>query len=531
MSQPQYFLKNKLLVIGLVIFTTTICRASRQTCRINEWCRPVENVLSAEYKFINTGRNMTWFEALDECRREGNGSQLLSLESTSEQIWVLEETVYQTIGNRSHLMNYSYNYLWHVNAHMYLYNSSHSAWANGQPLNTYGQMYEKIQTKNYINRTSCLLLDDQINRTIVVENECLGLFADININLFLVNLHCTIPYTNQAICKRATKSILNKNLEPALRKFNKLEWVQSQRDERIFYRIFNLQEKSNSWYSARLLCEEYGAALTEIEDEFEFETLRKLVISKFKMDQISTMTRDIYFVNLHRYLYDTGNWSWGGQPNFNCSFELKGLEFLSPDNCDLMLCGCLMQFNLERLDLIPGSYTSVVSLALIPTYCFKKWGNKSLKFNLNAICKKRLPLSTTAQESSRRFLSVLLLLIGLSAVTVLFLVLLFLALTRLCLARARVCHPRQCSASGDRNYASESFDAINTLSYSPYPVCVSGALDEYNAGELEMDRDLVRSSGCIEISHHQMQNNVDSACDLNHEQSRNSNTDIEDYDF
>ena len=183
-------------------------------------------------------------------------------------------------------------------------------------------------------------------------------------------------------------------------------------------------------------------------------------------------------------------------------------------------------FNQVRLDLVTGSFTS---LTLSPNYCFENWGDASSMFNRSAICKKRLPLSTTAPESSSRFLSVLLLFIGLFAVTV-FSFSSFLALTRLCLARARVCHPRQRFASGDRNYASGSFEAINTASYSPYPVCMSGALDEYNAGELERDTNLVQSGDCIERSHHQIQNNVDSACDLYHEQSRNSGTDIEDYD-
>ena len=123
----------------------------------------------------------------------------------------------------------NYNHLWHVNAHMYLYNSSHSAWANGQPLNTYGQMYEKIQTRNCINRKTCLLLD---NITFEVKDECFELFADIEMNSYLVNLHFTIPYTNQAICKRATKSILNKILESYVSLIN---WNGCNRkDERIF---------------------------------------------------------------------------------------------------------------------------------------------------------------------------------------------------------------------------------------------------------------------------------------------------------
>ena len=132
---------------------------------------------------------------------------------------------------------------------------------------------------------------------------------------------------------------------------------------------------------------------------------------------------------------------------------------------------------------------------------------------------------------------VLLLLIGLFTLCALFLVLLSLALTRLCLARARVCHPRQRPASGDTNMsvASEPFEAIYTE--SSYPSCVSGELDEYSAGGPEMDTELVQrdsvlieEGGCVEIRNQQTQNNVDSACDLHHEQSRNSGTDIEDYE-
>ena len=142
--------------------------------RVVPTCHLSKNLLSAEYKLINTGRNMTWLEALDECRREGNGSQLLSLETTSEQIWVLQETAYQTSRNRYHLMNY--NHLLHVNAHMYMHTCMHTIIAPIMlgPLNSFEQM--NIQTvQNGIDCKNCVLLD---NHTIVVEDKCLGLFAD-----------------------------------------------------------------------------------------------------------------------------------------------------------------------------------------------------------------------------------------------------------------------------------------------------------------------------------------------------------------
>lgn len=42
----------------------------------------------AEYKFVVLERHINWFEALDECRRQGGDSELLSIQSLYEESWI-----------------------------------------------------------------------------------------------------------------------------------------------------------------------------------------------------------------------------------------------------------------------------------------------------------------------------------------------------------------------------------------------------------------------------------------------------------
>ena len=74
MSQFHHFGTLIFWVVIVLVLTTRICGASGHSCRINKWCRPADAHLSAEYeyKFINPGPEMRWFDALDKCRLDGS---------------------------------------------------------------------------------------------------------------------------------------------------------------------------------------------------------------------------------------------------------------------------------------------------------------------------------------------------------------------------------------------------------------------------------------------------------------------------
>ena len=209
---------------------------------------------------------MTWFEALDECRYQGEGSELLVIESPSEGEWIL-----QMISK----INYTddpNDRVWHVNAHRHLYNSEYSAWANGRSLGI-----PTVRTTQSWNCTAGGVLPR------AVENECLGLDVKENADLILVYLSCTSEYTSRAICKRPNPPIERSNTVSSV--FNPAEWVPSPRNERLFYRIMKVESESQgklTWYLARLLCMKYEAELSDIEDNTDFEWLNALITSNKK---------------------------------------------------------------------------------------------------------------------------------------------------------------------------------------------------------------------------------------------------------
>ena len=101
------------------------------------------------------------------------------------------------------------------------------------------------------------------------------------------------------------------------------------------YCIVNLQREfpsKSNWYSARLLCKKYGTALSDIEDDAEYEFLAELIRSNYRNERQTEHTG--YFVDLHRYLYDTQEWSWGGPPNSQRSFVVNLPNIMPLDYCD-----------------------------------------------------------------------------------------------------------------------------------------------------------------------------------------------------
>ena len=97
-----------------------------------------------------------------------------------------------------------------------------------------------------------------------------------------------------------------------------------------------------------------------------------------------------YFVDLHRYLYDTQEWSCGGPPNSHRSFVVNLPNIMPADYCEPQLCAVI------RFSLMPAQ-----NVGLRTMYC----GSKT--WQARAICKKRLPQPTTTSQLRPQFISLM----------------------------------------------------------------------------------------------------------------------------
>lgn len=429
--QNFYYEIAKLILSILIIYQVLV---SGQSCVINKWCRPSQTDIelsnfSTEYNFLNFERKITWFEALEVCRNENRGSELLYIDSSAELNWVI-----QMAARYSNSIEEAINdSLWLVNAHMYLYNSNSSAWANGLPLDD-----------RYIHRRAerkfCKMW---IVIPYAIENECFGLVSS-NVSASLVDLNCTVAYTYRAICKRyvtSRDSTSKRKAEGSLIAFNRSEWTPFRNNQPSFYRILDLESEipgrilRNNWYSARLLCMKYGAVLSDIESMSEYLFLERLIESSYRKDG---MKKSVYFIDLHRYLYSITNWSWGGLPNSNRSYMIPIENNLPPDNCEPQICGGIYYFSTATNATNPGN----IYYGVEKRYCSGKWRSRAVcklrDLNPNAIVKDLIEIDKT-------FLP-LFVPLTLSALSLLLLVLIALCVARYLLSRALVRQPKQSNA-------------------------------------------------------------------------------------
>ena len=230
-----HLLSIKLRAIFLIfssILLSNLSQTSGQVqvreCPMNDWCQSPQasSFPLAYYKFIVMNWNMTWFEALEECRNEGNGSELLVIDSASESAWVKQMIARQTYKNNLN------DRMWYVNAHKYLYNSHDPAWADGSSLSPL-----EIGITSTDQPKNCSVRDMQFE----VENECLGFVVKENADLSFADVNCTSKYTSRAICKRSILSKDKSKFENSVTKFNRNEWVQSTRNKRLFYRFISVE--------------------------------------------------------------------------------------------------------------------------------------------------------------------------------------------------------------------------------------------------------------------------------------------------
>ena len=80
----------------------------------------------------------------------------------------------------------------------------------------------------------------------------------------------------------------------------------------------------------------HEASLTDIEDDNEYEWLKERIAESYARERISVKDA-VYFVDIHRYLYNTDAWTWGG-PSKNRSFIQYLDKHVSHDLCEEKLC-------------------------------------------------------------------------------------------------------------------------------------------------------------------------------------------------
>ena len=432
-------------------------RHSFETCSMNHWCRPPTNLWASEYKFVvlTSAERMNWFEALQLCRNEGNRAELLYIESTFEREWLLTQMGSFESANGGMLNdNGDGALLWHVNAHKYLYNSDYVAWANGHQLEMFTSSTEQLKTCNAWGLIPY-----------AVEDECLGLYAKENDDPILVYVNCTSAYTSKAICKKQKSSKEGITNSSALFNFTLADWVQSPRNKRLVYRILNDERESHgkvNWYSARLLCMKYGAELSDIEDDSDYKWLMALVEASHRSENLTGGTA--YFVNFHRYLFNTREWTWGGPPNAERTFYMNFTVDI--DHCEPQLC-VRLRYAADPKDTMPKG--------LMPMYC----GGKM--WRARAICKKRLPLSETATSLSHTHkILINVMVVILVIVSILMFILFSFCGIQCFFARKIVSYSRRCAVHSETDKPGLGQRKETSTSYGPS--LHQGPFSEYSVG-------------------------------------------------
>ena len=238
-----------------------------------------------------------------------------------------------------------------------------------------------------------------------------------------------------------------------------------------------------TWYLARLLCMKYEAELSDIEDDTDLEWLNALITSNKKNEHLSGNTA--YYVNIHRYLYGTHEWTWGGPPNANRSFIPNFDTILPLDYCEPKLCAIILHAT--------GSVAGFITLQ------HTHFGGKNpYARQVRAICKKRLPLLSTAAFLSHKttfFYNFnshtsnyhILMIVALLILCLLILVLLSFCIVRSFYARKLVCQSQRFAAQSETSTSGhETVEQRQATSTSYGPNLPPRPLSEYNEGEIEL---------------------------------------------
>lgn len=241
--------------------------SSAENCLVNSWCRPQPEEPNSQFEYLFAERlvGLTWFEALELCREEPGNSSLLSLESLSEINWL----VHQMNALSQYHSRSDEEYLWHVNAHRYLYNMKGSAWASGRLVGIDLPLFRRVEPKK------CLRYSDS---PFVGEGECFAIARNKSFDggSALVDVNCTEPEARRVICKRAIDGTVtvSYSIKPEEQfPFVKSDWYQSPFDPLVFYRFVITEPYCGrtNFYCSKLICNQFGADLSDLESQNVFQ--------------------------------------------------------------------------------------------------------------------------------------------------------------------------------------------------------------------------------------------------------------------
>ena len=166
---------------------------------------------------------MTWFDALDECRREVATPNCFHLnlplnQSTWIFHWINRSWVLNVAAKQTYNIKRLHDRMWLVNAHMHLYNSEYPAWANGKQLEMTARHTAEPNNCNAWS-TSRHVVEEDWGVLWPLSSRRRGGVMLSSANHYLIDLNCTDEYTYRAICKRPTGQLLILNQTTILKGF------------------------------------------------------------------------------------------------------------------------------------------------------------------------------------------------------------------------------------------------------------------------------------------------------------------------
>ena len=294
-------------MLVLVIICCTGILLQRGSADEEDWVMPGDPELHGNlYRIFVSKKAVTWFEALNECRKAG--AELSAIETQREYEWILKRLQKMQFQSENASLEFF------VNAHKYLYNSEEPSWKDGSPIEKYRKtvIIDNNHTKACDDERECYLLttnDKFVAISCSVRYEYTGII-------------CKKPFQNETKVCDTTCSYDHK-CDP--------EWSSLEADSPHCYRIFPEFDDVGNWYESRSVCKQHESELVDIENKDEFKLVKDWIIATYINDRKSNDVT--LFVNLHRLAFNE-SWAWGSGPN-TWRVLPKGFDNNScpPQNC------------------------------------------------------------------------------------------------------------------------------------------------------------------------------------------------------